>query len=164
MTPGRKAIFLDRDGVINSNRDHYYTWKREDLVINPGVPETLRALKQQGYLLIVVSNQGGVSKGEYTREDVEALHGHLNSLLEDSGAHVDDFYYCPHHQNLEACLCRKPLPLMLEKAMARYGIDPSISWMIGDSERDVEAGEAAGLRAMLVKPNSNLLQVLEKIN
>ncbi len=79
----RKAIFLDRDGVINSNRDHYYTWKREDLVINPGVPETLRALKQQGYLLIVISNQGGVSKGEYTREDVEVLHGHLNSLLED---------------------------------------------------------------------------------
>lgn len=163
MTPSRKAIFLDRDGVINSNRDQYYTWKNEHLVINPGVPDTLKALKQKGYLLIVVSNQGGVSKGEYTREDVEALHRHLNELLDASGAKVDDFYYCPHHQNLEACLCRKPLPLMLEKAMARYGIDPSLSWMIGDSDRDVEAGEAVGLNTYLHPSNHDLRKVMDKI-
>ncbi|MFH0758078.1 MAG: HAD family hydrolase [Bacteroidota bacterium] len=164
MTTTRKAIFLDRDGVINSNRDHYYIWKPEELVINPGVPETLKALKEKGYLLIVVSNQGGVSKGEYTREDVEALHRHLNKVLEASGARVDDFYYCPHHKDLEACLCRKPLPLMLEKAMARYGIDPSHSWFIGDSKRDEQAGKAAGLRTLLVEPNSNLMLALGKIS
>ena len=152
----KKAIFLDRDGVINNNRGRYYTWLKEDLEINPGVTETLRMLKERGYMLIVITNQGGISKGAIHQEDVEVLHIHLNALLDKEGASVDEFFYCPHHSDHEKCLCRKPLPLMIQKAMARFGIDPQQSWMIGDSERDMEAGKAAGLNTILVESNGNL--------
>ena len=83
--------------------------------------------------------------------------------LAKQGAHVDAIYYCPHHSMVETCLCRKPQPLMIEKALARFGIDPASSWMIGDAERDVEAGKAAGLRTILIEPNSDLRKVLELI-
>lgn len=159
----RKAIFLDRDGTINNNCDHYYIWRKEELLLNPGVAEALAELKARGFMLIVISNQGGISKGEFGREDVEALHLHLGRILEKEGVSLDEIYYCPHHSMVETCLCRKPLPLMIEKAMARFGIDPASSWMIGDAERDVEAGKAAGLRTILIEPNSDLREVLEKI-
>lgn len=159
----KRAIFLDRDGTINSNRGHYYIWRKEDLLLNPGVIETLTELKLRGYLLIVITNQGGVSKGEYGMEDVEMVHTHLRSMLEEQGVILDEIYYCPHHSKLERCLCRKPLPLMIEKAMARFHIDPAQSWMVGDAPRDIEAGKAAGLQTILIESNSDLREVLGKI-
>jgi D-glycero-D-manno-heptose 1,7-bisphosphate phosphatase len=84
-------------------------------------------------------------------------------MLEGEGVHLDEIYYCPHHHMVENCLCRKPMPLMIQKALARFGIDPASSWMIGDTQRDVEAGEAAGLRSILIESNSDLREVLEKI-
>jgi D-glycero-D-manno-heptose 1,7-bisphosphate phosphatase len=156
----KKAIFLDRDGTINNNRDHYYIWQTENLQLNPGVCEALAELKSRGYLLIVISNQGGISKGEFSVEDVEALHEQLRSLLDRKGVQLDEIYYCPHHESVEACLCRKPHPLMIEKALARFGIDPAASWMIGDAERDMEAGRAAGLRTIRIESNSDLREVL----
>ena len=159
----KKAIFLDRDGTLNNNSDQYYIWQKEDFRLNPGVVEALFEWQSRGYLLIVVSNQGGISKGAYTSEDVESLHTYLGLLLEEKGIRLDEIYYCPHHSGQEACLCRKPQPLMLEKAMARFGIDPSSSWMIGDSKRDVEAGAAAGLNTILIESNSDLRETLEKI-
>lgn len=159
----KKAIFLDRDGTLNNNGDHYYVWRREELLINPGVYEALTELQSRGYMLIVVSNQGGVSKGEFGREDVEDLHAHLRALLEKQGVRLDEIYYCPHHPEAEACLCRKPQGLMIQKAMARFGIDPSSSWMIGDALRDVEAGKAAGVRTLQVEPNADLRKVLDEI-
>ena len=160
----KKAIFLDRDGTINNNCDHYYIWQKEELLLNPGVIETLAELQSRGYLLIVISNQGGISKGEGSAEDVEELHMHLRSLLKQEGVSLDEIYYCPHHHMVESCLCRKPQPLMIEKALARFNIDPAISWMIGDAERDIEAGLAAGLQTLLIEPNSDLREVLGKIN
>ena len=160
----KKAIFLDRDGTINNNCDHYYIWHKEELLLNPGVIETLSELRLRGYLLIVITNQGGISKGEFTAEDVDALHMHLRSMLEQEGVILDEIYYCPHHSMVETCLCRKPQPLMIEKALARFGIDPASSWMIGDTERDVEAGNAAGLRTILIEPNSDLRKILELID
>ena len=160
----KKAIFLDRDGTINNNSDHYYIWRKEDLLLNPGVGEALAELKSRGYLLIVITNQGGISKGEFSAEDVEASHAHLRSMLEQEGVSLDEIYYCPHHHMVESCLCRKPRPLMIQKAMARFNIDPTSSWMIGDAERDVEAGQAAGLRGILIEPNSDLREVLELID
>ena len=159
----KKAIFLDRDGTINNNCDHYYIWRKEELLLNPGVSEALAELKSMGYLLIVISNQGGISKGEFSAADVDALHVHLRSMLEKQGVSLDEIYYCPHHHLVESCLCRKPQPLMIQKALARFHIDPASSWMIGDQERDVEAGKAAGLRTILIEPNSDLREVLGKI-
>ncbi len=89
------------------------------------------------------------------------LHVHLRSMLEKEGVYLDEIYYCPHHHLVESCLCRKPKPLMIEKALARFDIDPAASWMVGDAERDVEAGKAAGLRTILIEPNSDLRGVLE---
>lgn len=159
-----KAIFLDRDGTINNNCDHYYIWKKEELLLNPGVVEALAELQSRGYLLIVISNQGGISKGEFSADDVDALHVHLRSMLEREGVKLDEIYYCSHHHMVESCLCRKPLPLMIEKAQARFDIDPASSWMIGDAERDVEAGKAAGLQTILIEANSDLREVLDKIH
>ena len=159
-----KAIFLDRDGTLNNMQDRYYIWRPEDFQLNPGVIETLAELKKRGYLLVVISNQGGVSKGEYGREDVEALHTHMQSFLKEKGVVLDEILFCPHHPAREACLCRKPLPLMIQKALARFTIDPSGSWMVGDSDRDVEAGKAAGLRTLLVAANSDLRSVLDLID
>ena len=159
----RKAIFLDRDGTLNNNQDHYYIWKPEDFRLNPGVVETLLELKHRGYMLIVITNQGGVAKEEYSMDEVEQLHDHLCLILEKEGLVLDEIYTCPHHHSIEACLCRKPLPLMIEKAIARYGIDPGQSWMVGDSERDREAGMASGLNTTLIESNSDLRQVLDQI-
>ena len=159
----KKAIFLDRDGTINNNCDHYYIWKKEELLLNPGVCEALSELQGRGYMLIVISNQGGISKGEFGREDVEALHEHMRSMLEAEGVRLDEIYYCTHHHMVENCLCRKPQPLMIQKALARFDIDPASSWMIGDADRDVEAGKAAGLKTILIKPNGDLRKVLKKI-
>jgi D-glycero-D-manno-heptose 1,7-bisphosphate phosphatase len=160
----KKAIFLDRDGTLNNNRDQYYIWRPEDLRLNPGVAETLSELQSRGYLLLVITNQGGVSKGEYRLEEVEALHASLCSLLEEAGVKLEEIYVCPHHPEHEKCLCRKPLPLLIQKALARFDIDPAASWMVGDSERDVEAGEAAGLRTLLVESNGDLREILKEID
>jgi D-glycero-D-manno-heptose 1,7-bisphosphate phosphatase len=159
----KKAIFLDRDGTINNNCDHYYIWRREELLLNSGVSEALAELKARNYMLIVISNQGGISKGEFGHEDVEDLHDHLRHLLEKDGVSLDEIYYCPHHHMVESCLCRKPKPLMIQKALARFGIDPASSWMIGDAERDIEAGLAAGLRTIRIEPNGDLRKVLDEI-
>lgn len=158
-----KAIFLDRDGTINSNRNDYYIWRRGDLRLNPGVIEALTELESRGYLLIVITNQGGISRGECSYEDVEALHQYLSSLLERKGVHLKEIYFCPHHESEEECLCRKPHPLMIEKALARFNIDPALSWVIGDSQRDMEAGKAAGLHTILIESNGDLREVLGKI-
>ncbi len=159
----QKAIFIDRDGTLNHNQDHYYVWRIEDFQLNPGVPETLAALKERGFLLVVITNQGGISRGEYSIVEVEALHLHMESLMEQEGVVLDEIYICPHHPDQEACLCRKPLPLMIEKALSRFDIDPRQSYFIGDSARDMQAGEAAGLTPILIEPNSDLTQVLDQI-
>ena len=160
----KKAIFLDRDGVISNNQDHYYLTRTEDFQFNPGVFETLAELQNRGYIFIVITNQGGISQGMNSVKNVDNIHDHMVALLNHEGIEIREIYYCPHHSDNEACLCRKPLPLMIEKALARYNIDPQQSWFIGDSERDVEAGKAAGVGTILINPNSNLTQVLDIIN
>jgi D-glycero-D-manno-heptose 1,7-bisphosphate phosphatase len=162
MTASNKAIFLDRDGVINRNDDHYYVYSPGDFVINEGIMEFMQDVQKRGYLLIIISNQGGISKGLYTRNDTEGLHELLLEQCRRNNISISEIYYCPHSSKVEKCLCRKPLPLMLEKAMARFGIDPGQSWFIGDADRDSQAGKAAGLRTLQVKSNENLLPYLNK--
>ena len=159
-----KAIFLDRDGVICNNKEYYYITRLEEFEINPGVVVALSELQQRGYIFIVITNQGGISQGENTTESVDRIHNYMTGILYYEGIVIQEIYYCPHHSDNEACLCRKPLPLMIEKALARCDIDPLQSYFIGDSERDVEAGEAAGLQTILIKSNSDLRQVLDKID
>ncbi len=157
-----KAIFLDRDGVINVERG--YTNRLEDFVILPDLAEVLKLLKQKGYLLVVVSNQSGIAKGLYTQQDVEVLHHYLINELKKSDVALDEIYYCVHHSDISRCICRKPDSLFVEKALARFNIDPSKSYFIGDKERDIEAGEKAGVKGILIDANISLKTILNKIN
>ena len=150
-----KAIFLDRDGVLIQERGDY-TWLLEDLKINLGVPEALVNFLNQGYLLIVISNQGGIGKNLYTKQDADYLHLHLSRSLGMSGIKITEYYYCPHHPTTSNCICRKPDSQLLEKAIARFNIDPEKSYFIGDTERDRISGEKAGVKTILILPNSDL--------
>lgn len=142
----QKCIFLDRDGVLNRERGDY-TYTLEDFEVLPGVPEALALLKQNGYLLIVVTNQGGIAKGLYTKADVLACHQKLQGSCADL---IDALYYAPSHPKYTESLSRKPDSLMLERAIARYSIDPARSWMVGDSHRDLQAAEMVGVRSIIV--------------
>ena len=142
----QKCVFLDRDGVLNRERGDY-TYRLEDFEVLPGVPEALALLKENGYLLIVVTNQAGVAKGLYQRADVLACH---QKLQEACNALVDAIYFAPNHPGYSESLARKPDSLMLERAMARYDIDPARSWLVGDSLRDLEAAAKVGVQAVLV--------------
>lgn len=158
----RKAVFLDRDGVINRERGDY-TWLLDDFEINPGVLEALAELTRAGYLLIIVSNQGGIGKGLYSRADSDYLHLHLERYLSFSGVHLEEVYYCTHHPATGKCLCRKPSGLLLEKAIARFRLDPSASFFIGDRDRDVEAAVAAGVTPVKILPNESLVPVVTRM-
>lgn len=158
-----KAVFLDRDGTLNSDVGHYYIYRPEDFVLNEGVVEGLRMLQEKGYLLIVITNQGGVAKGEYTEKDVELVHQKMEELLAKQGVKLTAVYYCPHHESVAACECRKPSPFLIEQALAKYELNPNHCFMIGDSDRDVEAARRAGVAAFKIAKNSSIVNVCEKI-
>lgn len=149
-----KIVFLDRDGTINQEVE--YLHKPSDLVILPGVPAALRRLKEQGFQLVVVTNQAGVARGYYSEADVVRLHEYMNKLLSREGAEIDHFYYCPHHPvhgigaYKQSCHCRKPDTGMFEMAESCYQVDKSHSYMIGDKLLDTEAGQRYGVSSVLV--------------
>lgn len=147
-----KCVFLDRDGVLNEDRTDY-VYRVEDFIIPQGVTEGLQKLKEAGYMLIVVTNQAGIAKGLYTRDDVMRCHAYLQ---EQCGHVIDDIYYCPHHPDYDSrSLLRKPDSLMIEKAIAKYDIDPQRSWLFGDALRDMQAGKRAGVRTVRISPIKN---------
>lgn len=156
-----KAIFLDRDGVINFERG--FTHRLEDFQILPDLVEMLKWFREKGFLLIVVSNQSGIAKDLYKQTDVEMLHEHLNTELKKEGITFDEIYYCIHHPDVSNCICRKPDSLFVEKALARFNIDPAASYFIGDKERDVEAAEKAGVKGILIEANSSLTLLKNQI-
>jgi D-glycero-D-manno-heptose 1,7-bisphosphate phosphatase len=158
-----KAIFLDRDGVVNIERGEY-TWKVEDFELTVGLVGFIKVVKQKGFLVIIISNQGGVGKGLCSIDDVEKAHQYLREELAKENLQLTDIYYCPHHPKTGKCLCRKPESVMLEKAIAQYQIDVQKSFFIGDRDRDVESGEKVGIKTILVKSNDNLCDYLSLIN
>lgn len=150
----RRAVFLDRDGTINVEKDYLY--RIEDFEFIDGSVEAIRLLNEAGFFVAVVSNQSGVARGYYTEEDVELLHRHIAVELEKSGAHVDAWFFCPHHPDGRGsyslpCTCRKPLPGMLKEASLRNGLCLDTSFMIGDKLADVGAGMSAGCSTILVR-------------
>lgn len=158
-----KAIFLDRDGVLNEEIGNYVC-SIEEFTILPGVAEALKAFAERGYRLIVITNQGGLAKKLYTLSELDRMHEYLRSEMERSGVYFDEIYYCPHHPDYNGkCLCRKPGSVMVEKALARFDIDPARSYFIGDRDRDVQAAEAAGVKGILVESNTDLLDLLPLI-
>lgn len=159
----KKAVFIDRDGTINSDAGHYYIYKPEDFNLNPGVGEGLKLLQDAGYLLIVITNQGGIAKRIYDISDVEKVHMEMKLQLAKYGVKLTETYYCPHHNDIHRCLCRKPGNLNIEKAIARFRIDRTQSFMIGDGERDMQAGEKSKLTCIKINKNTDLLPVCKSI-
>jgi D-glycero-D-manno-heptose 1,7-bisphosphate phosphatase len=157
-----KAVFLDRDGVLNRERGEY-TYLEKDFELNEGVIEALRIFRDKGYLLVVITNQSGIAKGVYSLDQLEKINHLLTELLGNEGISLTEIYYCPHHPDKSRCLCRKPGSLLLEKALARFSIDPDRSYFIGDAERDIVAGSAAGVKTIRIEPNSNLLNIAQQI-
>lgn len=157
-----KAIFLDRDGVINFERG--YTHRLEDFVILPDLIEVLQLFQKKGYLLVVISNQSGIAKGLYKQADAEVLHKFMLDEFTKNGVKISEIYYCVHHPDVSKCICRKPDSLFVEKALARFNIDAKQSYFIGDKERDTEAAEKAGVKGILIEANISLKTILDKIN
>jgi D-glycero-D-manno-heptose 1,7-bisphosphate phosphatase len=152
----RRAAFIDRDGVINEERE--YVHKVEDFVILPGAVAGLKALQDAGFTIVVVTNQAGIGRGLYTEAAFHELTLHMQTLLSESGVHVSGVYFCPHHPTAglgpyrQDCECRKPRPGMLRRAAREMGLDLSRSVLVGDKMSDVEAGRSAGLaEAVLVE-------------
>jgi len=157
-----KAIFLDRDGVINHDPGDY-TYALSEFHILPTVMDTLKRLQEEGFLLILITNQGGIAKGLYSHEVVNEIHDYFLNECANQGITISDIFYSPHHPDFGESLSRKPGSLMIERACAKHGIDPKSSWMIGDKQRDLVAGEAAGVRGILLPVNGNLSTVLPNI-
>lgn len=165
----QRAIFLDRDGTIN----RYVGFLRdiEQFELLPGAAEAIRRINASGYLAIVVTNQPVIARGEVTREQLREIHDKMETLLGREGAYVDAIYYCPHHPHRGYpgevaelkidCDCRKPKPGLLLQAAEDYNIDLTKSWMIGDSQSDMQAGEAAGCKTALV--DGNLLEITKSL-
>ena len=155
-----KAIFLDRDGIINEEIGDYVK-RFEDFKLLPHLAETLKNYQSQGFLIIVITNQGGLAKGLYTLTELNKMHQYFLNEMEKAGVKITEIYYCPHHPDFNGnCLCRKPGSLLVEKAMARFDIDPKASYFIGDRPRDAEAGEKVGVKGILVPSNTLLKDIL----
>jgi D-glycero-D-manno-heptose 1,7-bisphosphate phosphatase len=144
-----KAVFLDRDGVINRKApsDNEYVTHWDEIEILAGVADAVSRLNLAGFQVIVVTNQRGVAKGLLTTAELESIHRRMCEHLARAGAKIDGVYYCPHELE-PSCGCRKPQPGMLFEAARAHDIDLAASWMIGDSEKDVEAGKRAGCRTV----------------
>ena len=158
-----KAIFLDRDGIINF--DEGYVTKLSDFHILTDVFEVLQQFQSLGYLFIIISNQGGISRKLYTKDNVEEIHHYLLGELKKQGIKIAEIYYCVHHPLSESgnCICRKPDSLMLEKAIARFNINPTKSYFIGDKETDMQAGAKAGLKGIYLEANTSLKTIYAEI-
>jgi D,D-heptose 1,7-bisphosphate phosphatase len=149
-----KAVFLDKDGTLIP--DIPYNVDVNKVTLSDGVIEGLQTLQSHGYLLVVVSNQSGIARGFFSEEQLNVVRERISGMCSKMGIYLDGFYYCPHHPDGivsgydQECECRKPLPGLLLKAADELGIDLSNSWMIGDILNDVEAGNRAGCRSVLI--------------
>jgi D,D-heptose 1,7-bisphosphate phosphatase len=177
MKSSNRAIFLDRDGVVNKliyHQEHGiidspFTVEQYELL--PRVGEAIKEFHEMGYLVVLVSNQPGIAKGHYTAETFEKIRAKMKQELERKGAYLDNEYYCLHHPEATVagyrtvCECRKPKPGLLTRASEEMQIDLSRSWMIGDGLTDIIAGKAAGTRTMLIgNMKCELCRMMDELN
>ena len=149
MTDKNKAIFLDRDGVINKEVGYLSSPDKFDFI--DGTIEALKTLKQKGFLLIIITNQAGIARGYYSVENLSNIHKKMNDILQQNEIILDGIYYCPHHPDFTgSCDCRKPKPGMMLKAKDKFNIDMKNSFMVGDTLNDIKAGLNANCKTVLV--------------
>lgn len=159
----RRTVFLDRDGTVNEKAPKAcYIEKPEQFVWLDGACEAIKLLNIHGYRVIIVTNQPGIARGNLTEETLHCIHKKMQDDLALINAHIDRFYYCPHNWN-EGCACRKPKPGMLYQAQKEYSLNLTECILIGDDDRDIEAGIAAGCRTYQVTKDRNLLSIVEEM-
>ena len=161
MVEKRRAIFLDRDGVINKKRDDYVKSINE-LEIFPFVASAIKKLNNANFKVIVITNQSAINRNIITHKKVEQIHLTIQNYLKKNQSFIDAFYYCPHKPD-ENCICRKPKPGLLIKAIQDLKINPKESWMIGDSNSDLESGRLVGCNIMKINNHVNLEKAVELI-
>ena len=158
----KKIIFLDRDGVINEKApkaDYVKSWNEFEFL--PGSIDAMKLLAENNYKMFIISNQAGIARGAMTEHDLKEIHRNMEKELEKHNVEIEKIYYCPHGWD-DGCECRKPKPGMLFKAAREYDLDLSKSLFIGDDERDLQAGNAAGCRTILVNSELSLLRVVKE--
>jgi len=165
---GRRAAFIDRDGVLNE--DHGYVCRADDFRWLPGAVQALQALQRAGYALVVVTNQSGIARGLYTAADMDTLHDHMRAHLQKHGVALAGVYACPHHPDAVlpayrlACECRKPQPGMILQATHELALDLAASCLFGDKPSDIEAGRSAGVgRSWLVQGPGGLARAVDEL-
>ena len=153
-----KAIFLDRDGVINQERKDYVK-NIEEFIIFENVSDAISLIKNHNFLVILITNQSAVNRKLLTIENLDKIHEKLQNYLKMHNTSFDHVYFCPHMPK-ENCNCRKPKPGLIIQAKNDFKIDLSQSFMIGDSQTDVQAAESAGCKGILLKQNQTLLELV----
>jgi D-glycero-D-manno-heptose 1,7-bisphosphate phosphatase len=162
----QKALLLDRDGTLVHPRR--YPLQPEDLLLYDGICPELRDLQLAGFRLVVITNQAGIARGYFTEADLQHMHEHLECELALYGVHLDGIYHCPHHPDgvipglAVRCGCRKPQPGMVLRAAAELHLDLHASWFVGDILDDIEAGNRAGCRTILVDLGTEELPVEDR--
>lgn len=153
------ALFLDRDGVVNVEK--HYLYRIEDFQFMDGLFELCRRYRDDGFRLVVVTNQSGVARGYYSLQDVDTLHAWMRDRFQAQGLPLDGVYLCPHHPAVDGpCPCRKPEPGMILQAAAELELDLPNSVLLGDKESDLEAGRKAGIRRLgLVRGKTSIEDV-----
>jgi D-glycero-D-manno-heptose 1,7-bisphosphate phosphatase len=149
--PAGRVVFLDRDGVVNQpppEGSWVFSW--DDFHFVEGALDAIRRLHEHGFAVVVITNQSCVGRGLLAPEVVDTIHARMASTVEDAGAHLAGVYVCPHVDD-DNCSCRKPKPGMLEQAATDLGVDPTTGFLVGDAERDIEAGRALGCTTFLVE-------------
>ena len=154
----KKAVFLDRDGVINKERKDYVKSVQEFQILD-NIPKAIKMLKEEGFLVIVITNQSAINRGLVSIETLNKIHNYLQKILKENNTYIDDFYFCPHRPD-ENCQCRKPNPGMLVKAAQEHNIDMNQSFMIGNSLTDIQAAQKAGCKGILLNQNQTLLELV----
>lgn len=156
-----KALFLDRDGVINI--DHGYTYRQEDFEFCDGIFEFIRYFSQKNYKIFVVTNQSGISRGYYSHEDFAKLTEYMVAEFAKNGIKIEEVAYCPHHPD-DGCLCRKPKPKMIDDLVKKYNIDRANSVMIGDKQSDIDAAKSANIKhTILTKDLKETLRYVKNL-
>jgi D-glycero-D-manno-heptose 1,7-bisphosphate phosphatase len=158
----KKALFLDRDGVINHDPGDY-TYSLSEFHILPTVIHALQLAQSKGYEIILITNQGGVAKGLYTQATVEEIHDFFRNECKKNEIHITQIYYSIDHPEIANSISRKPHSLMVQRALQRFNIDPEQSFMIGDRDRDVECAEGAGVKGIKMEVNGPLLDYVQNL-
>lgn len=155
------AVFFDRDGVINKERKDYVK-TADELEIYENIIECIKKLKDNKFIIIVITNQSAVNRGLTVHKNIQKIHDKLQSYLKNHGTEIDAFYYCPHKPD-EGCACRKPKPGLIINASKDWNINLHSSWMIGNNDSDVLAGKAAGCKSIKIEDNSHLPDAIKII-